>query len=206
MRTRGIGLLLLVLILALPPIRGADEPPDWQNPLVVQRNRQAPHCYYIPYASRQQLLENDPRQSPFYLSLNGTWKFNWVPKPADRPRDFYKDGYDVSNWHDIRVPGNWELQGFGVPIYTDTDYPFPADPPHIPHDDNPVGSYRRNFTVPENWQGHQVLVHFGGELKIFRLTPIRALYLSSGIAAFIFPENSPGKKIDRLKNCIMVGR
>ncbi len=167
MRTRGIGLLFVVLILALPPIRGADEPPDWQNPLVVQRSRQAPHCYYIPYASRQQLLKNDPRQSPFLRSLNGTWKFNWVRKPAERPQGFYRDGYDVSNWHDIRVPGNWELQGFGLPIYTDTDYPFPADPPHIPPDDNPVGSYRRNFTVPQSWQGYRVFVHFGGVKSAF---------------------------------------
>jgi len=129
---------------------------------VFGRNREPAHCTYIPYADIKTALTSDPAQSPFYQSLNGTWKFNWVRKPADRPRDFYKDDYDVSHWNDIVVPGNWELQGYGIPIYTNTDYPFPVNPPHIPHDYNPVGSYRRSFTVPESWDGRQVFLHFRG--------------------------------------------
>jgi beta-galactosidase len=68
----------------------------------------------------------------------------------------------VSGWHDIAVPGNWEVQGFGIPIYTNIPYPFPADPPHVPHDYNPVGSYRRTFAVPAGWEGKQTFLHFGG--------------------------------------------
>ena len=75
----------------------------------------------------------------------GTWKFNWVRKPADRPVNFYKTNYDISNWKDIKVPGHWELQGYGVPIYTDVSYPFPNNEPFIPHDYNPVGSYKRTL-------------------------------------------------------------
>ena len=135
---------------------------DWENPAVVGRNKEAPRCFFIPYADIKTALQNDPVTSPFYQSLNGTWKFNWVRKPADRPVDFYKDDYDTTGWHDINVPGNWELQGYGVPIYTDTDYPFPANPPHIPHNYNPVGSYKRFFTIPGNWQGRQVFLHFAG--------------------------------------------
>ncbi|MGB6866129.1 MAG: glycoside hydrolase family 2 TIM barrel-domain containing protein, partial [Candidatus Aminicenantaceae bacterium] len=120
------------------------------------------HCTYIPYADEESALENHPKESPFYKSLNGVWKFNWVRKPSERPEGFFKEEYVVNHWADINVPGNWELQGFGVPIYTDTDYPFPADPPHIPHEYNPVGSYRRSFNIPDAWIGRQVFLHFGG--------------------------------------------
>ena len=83
-------------------------------------------------------------------------------RPADRPIEFYKSEYDVSDWHDIAVPGNWEVQGHGIPLYTDVAYPFPPNPPYIPHDWNPVGSYRTSFTVPESWDGRQIFLHFGG--------------------------------------------
>jgi len=135
---------------------------DWENPAMFGRNKEPAHCTYIPYADAKTALTNDPARSPFYLSLNGTWKFKWVRKPADRPINFYREDYDVNQWSDIIVPGNWELLGFGVPIYTNTDYPFPVNPPHIPHDYNPVGSYRRNFTIPESWNSRQVFLHFGG--------------------------------------------
>jgi len=135
---------------------------DWENPAVFGRNKEAAHCTYIPYADTEGALKNNPAQSPYYLSLNGTWKFNWVKKPSERPVNFYKDNFDASKWNDIAVPGNWELQGFGIPMYTNTDYLFPANPPHIPHDYNPVGSYRRGFTVPESWNERQVFLHFGG--------------------------------------------
>jgi len=135
---------------------------DWENPAVFGWNKEPAHCTYIPYADMKTALTNDPAQSPFYQSLNGTWKFNWVRKPADRPLDFYKDDYDASQWKDIVVPGNWELQGYGIPVYTNTDYPFPVNPPHIPHDYNPVGSYRRSFKVPESWEGRQAFLHFRG--------------------------------------------
>lgn len=134
---------------------------DWENPAVIGRNKEPAHCTYIPYADREAALKNDAARSPYYVSLNGSWRFHWSRKPADRPLDFYRDDFDISQWDEIPVPSNWELLGYGVPIYTDVDYPFPARPPHIPHDYNPVGSYRRNFTVPDSWQERQVFLHFG---------------------------------------------
>jgi beta-galactosidase len=135
---------------------------DWENPAMIGRNKEPAHCTYIPYADTEAAIKNNPSQSPYYFSLNGTWKFNWVKKPSERPVSFYKDSYIVSKWNDIVVPGNWELQGFGIPMYTNTDYLFPANPPHIPHDYNPVGSYRRDFTIPDGWEKRQVFIHFGG--------------------------------------------
>ncbi|MBN1271000.1 MAG: DUF4981 domain-containing protein [Candidatus Aminicenantes bacterium] len=135
--------------------------PDWENPSVLGRNMEPAHCTFVSYADRKSALENNPKRSPFYLSLDGSWKFFWVRKPADRPIDFYRPDFDVENWTNIEVPGNWEIQGYGVPIYTDTDYPFPADPPKIPHDYNPVGSFRRDFFLPEGWKGREIYIHFG---------------------------------------------
>ncbi|MBN2408117.1 MAG: DUF4981 domain-containing protein, partial [Candidatus Aminicenantes bacterium] len=100
--------------------------------------------------------------SEFIQLLNGQWKFHWVSRPSDRPRDFFRPEADVSAWKEISVPGNWQLQGYGVPIYMNSDYPFPADPPRIPHDGNPVGSYRTEFAVPSGWSGRQVFLHFDG--------------------------------------------
>ncbi|NIM58111.1 MAG: beta-galactosidase, partial [Candidatus Aminicenantes bacterium] len=139
-----------------------NEVKDWENPAMIGRNKEPAHCTYIPYADIETALKNNSAQSPYYLSLNGTWKFNWVKKPSERPVNFYKDNFNVSKWNDIVVPGNWELQGFGIPMYTNTDYLFPANPPHIPYDFNPVGSYRRDFTIPEGWDNRQVFLHFGG--------------------------------------------
>ncbi len=128
---------------------------DWENPAVVGLNKESAHCTYIPFADRDSVLKNDRTASTYFMSLNGIWKFNWVRKPADRPLDFFAEDFDVRLWQNIQVPGNWELQDFGVPIYTDVDYPFPANPPYIPHEYNPVGSYRRDFFVPKNWEGRQ---------------------------------------------------
>jgi beta-galactosidase len=135
---------------------------DWENPSVFGCNKEAPHATLIPYADEESALDNDPEKSPFYKCLNGVWKFNWVRKPSDRPGGFFREEYGVDHWSDIEVPGNWEFQGFDIPIYTDTDYPFPANPPYIPHEYNPVGSYRRAFTIPDTWGDRQVFLHFGG--------------------------------------------
>jgi len=98
---------------------------------------------------------------PTFNSLNGKWKFNWVSKPSDRPTDFYKDNYDVTNWKEISVPSNWELQGYGTPIYTNIEYPFPANPPYIPHEDNPVGSYVKTIFLPSSFnKNRQTILHF----------------------------------------------
>jgi len=135
---------------------------DWENPQVIGINKEKPRASFFAYRNAKNALKNEKENSKYFLNLNGTWKFNWVRKPADRPVDFYKTNYDISNWKDIKVPGHWELQGYGVPIYTDVSYPFPNNEPFIPNDYNPVGSYKRNFTIPKNWKGEEIFIQFGG--------------------------------------------
>ncbi|MDR0505952.1 MAG: DUF4981 domain-containing protein, partial [Dysgonamonadaceae bacterium] len=134
--------------------------PEWENPEIFGINKEPARATFLPYSSEQQATNDVYSASPYYLSLNGTWKFDWHKKPADKPEGFYKTGYDVSKWNNIQVPGNWELQGFGVPIYTNITYPHPKNPPFIDHNDNPVGCYVRDFFIPENWNGRRVYLHF----------------------------------------------
>ena len=106
-------------------------PRDWENLDVVEINREAPRAGFIPYATEEQAQADVHDDSPFYMSLNGPWKFHWVRQPADRPVYFFKDDYDVRDWSEIDVPSNWEMRGYGVPIYINAGYPFKKDPPLI---------------------------------------------------------------------------
>ncbi|MFC2158570.1 glycoside hydrolase family 2 TIM barrel-domain containing protein [Acidobacteriota bacterium] len=144
-----------------------NSPRDWENIDVVEINREAPRASFIPYATEAQVKADVHQDSPYFLNLNGTWKFHWVRKPEDRPFYFYKDDYDVRDWDEIDVPSNWEMRGYGVPIYINAGYPFKKDPPLIHHDYNPVGSYRREFRIPAEWNNREVFLQFGGVSSAF---------------------------------------
>ncbi|MDR3340380.1 MAG: DUF4981 domain-containing protein [Candidatus Symbiothrix sp.] len=134
--------------------------PEWENPEIFGINKEPTRAAALPYSNEQEAIADHYAASPYYQSLDGTWKFNWHKKPADKPEGFYKERYDVSKWDNIQVPGNWELQGYGVPIYSNITYPHPKNPPYIDHNDNPVGCYVRDFTIPKTWEERRVYLHF----------------------------------------------
>lgn len=134
--------------------------PDWENPEVFAVNKEETRATSLPYPSEDLALKDDYNASPFFQSLNGKWKFHWVPKVAEVPQGFWEESYNVSNWVDMPVPGNWEFNGFGVPMYVNTGFGFRAKPPYIDREDSPVGAYRHEFTIPENWDGRKVFIHF----------------------------------------------
>jgi beta-galactosidase len=134
---------------------------EWEDPSVVELGKEPAHTFAMSYTNPDDVFENDFSKSPYFKSLNGTWKFYYVNTAEERPQDFFKTNFNDWNWKELTVPSNWELQGFGIPIYTNVQYPFPPNPPFIDHSYNPVGSYRREFTVPDNWTGRDVFVHFG---------------------------------------------
>ncbi|MCA1756331.1 MAG: DUF4981 domain-containing protein [Bacteroidales bacterium] len=152
---------------------------DWENQDIIAINKESAHATFIPYAGKEQALRSLPDNSPWYRSLNGTWKFNWVNHPDLRPRDFFQPDCSVSHWDDIEVPSNWQLKGYGKPVYSNVRYPFAKNPPLImgPAPEgytkndlpNPVGSYRRNFVVPSEWQGREIFIHFAGVSSAFYL-------------------------------------
>lgn len=134
---------------------------EWEDPEIFDINKEKAHASFIPYNTISDAFSMEPDRSTFVRSLNGMWKFNWEIKPEDRPKDFYKTIYDDSNWGEIPVPGNWELNGFGTPVYVDLGLPFFKDFPNVPHDYNPVGSYRHSFIIPDEWDEKNVFIHFG---------------------------------------------
>jgi beta-galactosidase len=152
---------------------GGERPPahgDWENPQMIGRNKEAARATAIPFVDVDTALMRNPAASPWSVSLNGEWSFNWAENPAQRPAEFFRPEFDVSAWDLIPVPANWQLHGYGYPIYTNVRYPWgDPDPPRVPHDFNPVGSYRRTFTVPEEWVGRQVFLEFGGVSSAFYL-------------------------------------
>ncbi len=142
------------------PVNAQDAPlqHDWENPGIISYNKQHAHA----------TLQFDKLASENIMMLNGTWKFYWSADTKERPVDFYLPDYNDTGWDDIEVPSNWQLKGYGIPIYTNIKHPFPAEPPNI-NRDNPTGSYRTGFDIPENWDGKQVYVHFEGVQSAFYL-------------------------------------
>jgi beta-galactosidase len=165
----SIAACLLLLSIGIAPSQTGLE--DWENPRVLHIDTEAPRATFVPFPNASEAVRwnGDPKASTRYLSLNGPWKFHWSPRPADRPFDFWKPAADVSRWKDIPVPSDWQFQGYDVPIYVNSDYEFARNPrpPFVPHDPNPVGSYRRTFTVPEGWTGMDVFLHFGAVKSAF---------------------------------------
>ena len=155
--------------------------PYWEDETMFAENKLRGVATYMPYGNEAEMLKDKayyktpwtvPVNSKFQ-SLNGTWKFNLVSEPSQRPLDFFKAGYDVSGWDEIPVPSNWEMHGYDKPIYCNVEYPHSNTPPYIKarpgfndggknYGINPVGSYVRTFTVPENWHGQRTIIHFGG--------------------------------------------
>jgi beta-galactosidase len=168
--------LFIVAAFLVFPIaaRAADAPipPEIENEQILSINKQPWHATLMPYATMDEALKAKRSQSSFARSLNGEWKFNWVKRPEQRPADFYQTTFDDSRWKTIPVPSNWQLHGYGTPYYRNIGYTFKNDWPHVmsePSRDytayeerNPVGSYRRNFDVPVNWDGRRVFLNFDG--------------------------------------------
>ncbi len=172
-KTKLYRAALVVFVMALSGLlfvsSVAGQQNDWENPTVFDVNTEPPHCTLMPFPDQKSAVEKPAEDSPFYKSLNGDWKFYWVPKPDDAPADFFEPDFNDSGWKQIPVPSNWELLGYGIPIYTNIRYPFRPRPPFVPHDDNPVGSYRTRFTVPDGWKGRQVFINFDGVMSALYL-------------------------------------
>jgi beta-galactosidase len=141
--------------------------PYWNDIEVIRENVEAPRAWFVSYPDRAGALAGNVEQNEFHQSLNGTWKFHYSDSPAGRPDDFYKEKFDSSSWADILVPSNWERHGHGYPIYINVPYPFEIDEPNVPTEKNPVGSYRREFTVPENWKDRDIFLNFGAVSSAF---------------------------------------
>lgn len=164
---RTTVLWFTVCMLVMSTNINAQNQPEWDNVEVLQVNREASHTTMMVYPNREQANSFDRNQSDWFQSLNGQWKFNWAKNPDNRIKDFYKTDFDDSDWHEITVPSNWEIEGYGTPIYTNIRYPFEIEDLRAPVEDNPVGSYRRSFLVDEDWDGRTIYLGFDGVASAF---------------------------------------
>ena len=147
----------------------SEQRPAWNDINVIRQNTEAPRASFHAYADPSAAVKADIGADHFYKTLNGSWKFKYSDTPSLRPATFFEEGYDTSSWNEITVPSNWERQGFGYPIYVNVPYPFDIDEPNVPQDKNPVGSYKRDFETPADWDGREIFVRFGGVSSAFYL-------------------------------------
>jgi beta-galactosidase/beta-glucuronidase len=165
---KGINYHLLFLIVMITAnCTSPDEMDHWQNPEVIGINKLPAHAYFVPYQDAETALANNPMQSDMYLELNGSWKFKFVDAPKNAPVDFYNPSFKDDDWDLIDVPSNWQIEGYGRPIYTNIKHPFEANPPFVPTDANETGLYRLNFEIPDSWDDNQIIIHFGGVQSAF---------------------------------------
>ena len=150
----------------------ASVPQEIENPETLGINKEPAHSTLMPYGTLKEAIAANRYASTLKQSLNGLWKFNWVDWPQKRPVNFYKTAYDVSGWKDIKVPSNWQVEGYGTPNYSNFTVIFNKDFPKVMgtpsekyttfKERNPVGSYRRDFTLPANWSGRRTFITFDG--------------------------------------------
>lgn len=157
--------LMTGLLAALALTANAQSFKEWQDPEINAVNRATMHTNYFAYESVDAASRGAKEQSSYFMTLNGTWKFFGVKNTDARPVDFWKVDFNDKGWSTMPVPGVWELNGFGDPIYVNTGYAwrnqFNNNPPQVPTENNHVGSYRREITVPADWGGKEIIAHFG---------------------------------------------
>lgn len=158
MRKKLIGLFIFIF----SSVVISAQQNDWENPSVTHINAEKAHATYVPFEALS--WNNGLNKSPLVKFLNGTWKFKYYKNPSLSPSDIHLAG-NISDWDDITVPGNWQLQGNGKydsPVFTNIKYPFEPNPPFVPKDYNPIGIYKKSFTIPPDWIDKQVFIHFAG--------------------------------------------
>ncbi|NVK52351.1 MAG: DUF4981 domain-containing protein [Flavobacteriaceae bacterium] len=212
---------ILLLLLLSATLSIAQQKNIWhyiENEQVIAENKETTHASFTSFQSLKNLEANTPA---FKKSLNGLWKFKWVKNPAKRPTTFMNPKVNVTNWKNIKVPSNWEVEGFGVPIYVNHQYEFsdykamvaddmelvdriyPKNPGKVPHTYNPVGSYRRDFTIDKSWNGKEIFLHIGA-MKSGGFVWLNGKYIGYSQGSKLPSEFNITKAAKRGKNTIAI--
>ena len=174
---------------------------DWENPDINGFNREPSRATMFSYSSESSAKSCNRYKSDRILSLDGTWDFYFSPTPEGASDNFYKS--KVKNWDTIEVPSNWELKGYGIPVYTNIKYPFKVNPPHIDHSDDPVGCYQRSFVIPDSWKEMQITLHFGGVSSAFYVW-VNGKFVGYGEDSMLPSEFNITDKVTKGENIISV--
>lgn len=188
-------------------------PPGIENEQITGINKELPHATAMPYGTLTQALEAKRHASPYCRSLNGYWSFHFARSPEHRPLEFYRPDYDVSQWDEIPVPSNWQTMGYGTPIYVNSLYPFKSDQPRVMGEPDPswttyqernaVGSYRRDFELPEDWVGRTTFITFDGVDSAFHLW-VNGLYVGYSVDSRTSAEFDITKYVNPGRNVLAV--
>ena len=156
---------LLTCCLAMCSLATMAQHDEWKNPEINAVNRAPMHTNYFAYSSSEEAAKADKENSSNFMTLNGIWKFNWAKNADARPTDFYRTDYNDKGWGQMKVPGVWEMNGYGDPIYVNVGYAWRSqyknNPPYVPIENNHVGSYRKEIIIPAEWSGKEIFAHFG---------------------------------------------
>ena len=156
---------LLTCCLAMCSLATMAQHDEWKNPEINAVNRAPMHTNYFAYSSSEEAAKADKENSSNFMTLNGIWKFNWVKNADARPTDFYRTDYNDKGWGQMKVPGVWEMNGYGDPIYVNVGYAWRSqyknNPTYVPIENNHVGSYRKEIIIPAEWSGKEIFAHFG---------------------------------------------
>lgn len=156
---------LLTCCLAMCSLATMAQHDEWKNPEINAVNRAPMHTNYFAYSSSEEAAKADKENSSNFMTLNGIWKFNWVKNADARPTDLYRTDYNDKGWGQMKVPGVWEMNGYGDPIYVNVGYAWRSqyknNPPYVPIENNHVGSYRKEIIIPAEWSEKEIFAHFG---------------------------------------------
>ena len=158
---------LFILLLISGVCFGQQSVPDWENPEVFAINKLGPRAYFTPFQTQETALSFNPTESDRYQLLNDQWAFKLLDNPDATPKEFYTDEYDSTGWDAITVPSNWQVEGFGMPIYANLTMPFKSNPPMVPHEGNETGLYRHSFELDASWVKEQTILAFDGVQSAF---------------------------------------
>ncbi|MEM6316561.1 MAG: glycoside hydrolase family 2 TIM barrel-domain containing protein [Bacteroidota bacterium] len=167
--SKPFALLLLMLLITASILWGQTDAPNWENPTVFGVNKLAPHAHFIPFQNQAAAQTGDRTNSDRFQLLNGAWDFTMITNPDDAPADFFAVDYPANDWDELAVPSNWQLSGYGMPIYANVSMPFTSNPPFVPHEGNETGLYRLTFEVAESWTEDKVIIAFEGVQSAFYL-------------------------------------
>ncbi len=177
-----------ILIIFILPASDTVNISDYhRNHTLFGINRLPPRADYFSFENERTANDNIKENSSRFISLNGNWKFMWVRSPSEMIENFYSLDLDDSSWDEISVPSNWEVEGYGYPIYLDEKYPFDTSWPEVPTDYNPVGTYRHTFNLPENLRDNRIILHFAG------VKSAMYLYLNGKFAGYSQGSKTPAE-------------
>ncbi len=202
---RILSFLFITVFLHLLLINSCRSPQYyWEDPSVTGINKLPARAHFYPYQNAPAALGFDFNKSERVILLNGDWSFYFSENPNSVPENFYSSSYNDQQWDKIYVPSNWQLKGYGIPIYTNIKHPFPANPPYLPKDKNETGLYRTRFNLPSSWEGNEVILHFAGVQSGFYLwvNGVEAGYSQGSMlpAEFnITPYLNPGENLIAVK-------